>query len=53
MPQVKLSAIDRFFRCRIQHYNPIKYWKYRADVTSCVGGGVHEKTDMQNEIAVY
>ena len=38
MPQVKLTAIDRFLRCRIQHYDPIKYWKYRADVISCGGG---------------
>ena len=51
MPQIKLTAIDRFLRCRIQHYDPIKYWKYRADVISC--GGVHKNPDMQNETAVH
>lgn len=38
MQQVKLSKIDRFLRRRIQHYDPEKYWKYRAAVVSCKAG---------------
>lgn len=40
MPQVKLTTMDRLIRCRIQHYDPIKYWKYRADVIYGRGGNI-------------
>ncbi len=30
--EIKLSRMERFFRCIVQHYNHEKYWKYRSIV---------------------
>lgn len=38
MPKVNLTEFERYLRCKIQHYDPDKYWKYRADVISCRAG---------------
>lgn len=40
MSEVTLSKGERLIRARIQHYNETKYWKYRNEVISCVGGRV-------------
>lgn len=39
MAKVELSKRERFVRKRIQHYDEVKYWKYRAEITSFRGGG--------------
>lgn len=40
MPEVILSSTERFIRAKLQHYNEVKYWKYRSDVISCGGRGL-------------
>lgn len=30
--EIKLSRVEQFFRCVVQHYNHEKYWKYRSVV---------------------
>ena len=38
MPEIILSKGERFSREWLQDYNEAKYWKYRTEVISCVGG---------------
>ena len=41
MPEIILSKPERVFRSFFQHYDPVKYWKYRESVVACKGGRLH------------